>query len=90
MDHVKNKNYQRRFIFEGWSNYTDFEKDMIQQLRDNMMNEYQIDLDARKEFGPRTADSYVKPGTERIVPGVDFHFSDQLLLRYLVARNFNV
>lgn len=63
---------------------------MIKEFKEAMKTEYNVDLDSRKEFGPRTPDSYVKPGTSDIVPGVDFHFSDQLLLRYLTARNFNV
>jgi len=55
-----------------------------------MKDKHNIDLDQKKEFGPRTPDSYVKPGTNEIVQGVDFHFTDQLLLRYLTARNFDV
>ena len=63
---------------------------MIKKLRDTMKEKHNIDLDSKKEFGPRTPDSYVKPGTSDIVPGIDFHFTDQLLLRYLTARNFDV
>lgn len=63
---------------------------MINELRKNMKEKYNIDMETKKEFGPRTADSYVIPGSNEILPGVDFHFSDQLLLRYLTARNFDV
>lgn len=90
LEHVKSKSYQRRFIFEGWNNYTEFEKKMIEELRKKMQETYGMDMYGRKEFGPRTPDSYVIPGTSDIVPGLDFHFSDQLLLRYLTARNFDV
>ena len=63
---------------------------MINELRKVMKEKYNIDLESKKEFGPRTPDSYVKPGTSDILPGIDFHFTDQLLLRYLTARNFDV
>ena len=63
---------------------------MINDLRNRMKTEYGVDLISKKDFGPRTPDSFVKPGSHKILPGVDFHFSDQLLLRYLTARNFNV
>ena len=49
---------------------------MILELRKRMKDEYNIDLDSKKDFGPRTPDSYVKPGSNEILPGVDFHFSD--------------
>ena len=55
-----------------------------------MKKDYNVDLESKKGFGPRTPDSYVIPGSSEIVPGVDFHFTDQLLLRYLTARNFSV
>ena len=49
---------------------------MIKELRLTMKKEFNIDLDSFKEFGPRTYDSYVKPGCSEIVSGVDFHFSE--------------
>ena len=30
------------------------------------------------------------PGSNKIVPGVDFFFTDELVLRYLTARNFEI
>lgn len=76
MAHIKTKQYKRRFIFEGWSNYTDFENQMILDFRQFMKDKHKMDLDSNKEFGPRTADSYCRPGTMEILPGVDCHFSD--------------
>ena len=55
-----------------------------------MKEEHNIDLEGQKEFGPRTADSYVIQGTNEILPGVDYHFSDVILLKYLVAQNFDM
>ena len=49
---------------------------MIEELRTKMEETYGMDMHSRKEFGPRTADSYVIPGSSPIVPGLDFHFSD--------------
>ena len=49
---------------------------MIKEFRKTMKDEYNYDLDQKKEFGPRTPDSYCIPGTNKIVQGVDFHFSD--------------
>lgn len=90
LQQVKSKGYKRRFIFEGWNNYTEFEWQMINEVKQKMKQLYNCDMESRKEFGPRTADSYVKQGSDEILPGVDFHFSNQLILRFLVARNFDI
>lgn len=50
-----------------------------------MKKEYDIDLGGWKEFGPRTPNSYVLPGTNEILPGVDYHFTEATILKYLVA-----
>ena len=31
--HTKDKKYKRRVIFEGWNNYTSFEKEMIAEVK---------------------------------------------------------
>ena len=90
MEQVKGKGYKRRFIFEGWNNYTDFEIEKIREFKVKMKLLHNIDMESRKDFGPRTDNSYVRQGTSEILPGTDFHFSDQLVLRFLVARNFNI
>jgi len=40
MKSVKSKGYRRRFIFEGWDNYTEFEKESIATIRRLMKEEY--------------------------------------------------
>lgn len=86
----KKKGYRRRYIFEGWDNWTDFEKNQIAILKQILKKDYDISLDHPKELGPRTPDSYVVPGTSEIVPGRDYHFTDVILLKYLVAQNFDM
>ena len=55
-----------------------------------MKQEHNLDLTKLKEFGPRTKDSYCIPGSNEIKQGVDFFFTDQLLLRFLTVRDFNI
>lgn len=90
LEATKKKRYRRRYIFQGWDNYTDFEKEQIELLKKIMKEQHKVDLEGHKEFGPRTADSYVVQGTSEILPGVDYHFSDVTLLKYLVAQNFDM
>lgn len=86
----KKKGYRRRYIFAGWNNYTDFEKEQLQVLKDTMKEVHGIDLNVRKEFGPRAPDSIVVRGAEKPQDGMDYHFTDQNLLRFLVTRQFKV
>lgn len=55
-----------------------------------MKTVHKIDLSLFKEFGPRTQNSHVVPGTSPIIQGRDFFLKDQMLLRFLTARDFNV
>ena len=48
------KGYKRRFIFEGYDNYTEFEKKNIQLVKNKFKEMYNIDLERIKTFGPRT------------------------------------
>ena len=58
------KGFKRRYIFEGWDNYTDFEKKVLQDVKDELLNKHGIDLGKNKAYGPRTEDSVVIPGTQ--------------------------
>ena len=85
------KKGMRRWIFEGWNNWTDFEKQQIQIVKDTMKSEHNIDFDTVKNFGPRPAATgpYVA-GNQQVVNGRDYWFGDHYILRFLVARYFDI
>lgn len=90
MASVKAKGYRRRFIFNGWDNFTDFEKEQIEKLKQIMLEEHGVDMNGKKEFGPRTPDCYCYPGTSKILPGTDYFYNDSMTLKYLVSQNFDL
>jgi hypothetical protein len=53
------KNHERRFIFEGWDNYTSFEKEYIIKVKEALMEQYGNDMTVLKDFGPRMPESVV-------------------------------
>lgn len=88
---MKKKGKARRFIFEGWNNLTTFEKQQISLIKSKLKYDYNVDIIQKsKEFGPRAQDCTVVRDSEKPQDGVDFHFSDRNILRFLVTRQFNV
>ena len=59
-------------------------------MKKTLKDDYNIDVEGQKDLGPRTVDSYVVPGSSEILPGTDYHFSDVILLKYLVAQSFDM
>ena len=51
---------------------------------------HNIDLESIKTFGPRTKNRYVVEGAGEVRSGKDFFFNDAQILRYLVARGFDL
>ena len=49
-----------------------------------------IGLDEFKLFGPRVPGGKVKPGEAEVVNGRDYHFNDSDILKFLVARQFDI
>ena len=79
-----------RPIMEGWNNYTDYEKEQIEKTKEILREEYGLDLSHSKEFGPRNEDGKVVRGAEKPLDGIDFHFSDAIILRYISGWNFDL
>lgn len=50
-------------LYEGWDNYTPFEKEFIQKVIKEMKNKHNIDLTKFKEFGPRTKNAVTNEQT---------------------------
>jgi len=87
---VKQKGFKRRYIFEGWNNYTEFELKVLQQVKDELKSKHGIDLDKPKDYGPRDESSMCKRGTMDIVSGRDFDLRDSELIRFCVCRQFKL
>jgi len=49
------KKGMRRWIFEGWNNWSDFEKAKIQIVKDELLKAHGIEFNTVKDFGPRFA-----------------------------------
>jgi len=47
------------------------------------LKECEVDLDIKKNFGPRVEDNRVVPGTSKILNGRDIHFRDAEIIRIL-------
>ena len=45
---------RRRFIYQGYNNYTELEKEWILMIKEEMQQKHNIDLDKKKAYGPRT------------------------------------
>lgn len=61
-------------LYEGWDNYTQFEKEFIQKVIEEMKKKHNIDLTVYKEFGPHTADFKTDETTQKVVNGRDGFF----------------
>ena len=46
---VGKKGYKRRYIFEGWNNYTQFEREFILQVKQGLKEKYGLDLFLEKK-----------------------------------------
>ena len=84
------KGYRRRFIYQGWNNYTEFEKESIQLVKQTLKEKYGIDLSVKKDFGPRNQDSVLIVPTGKVENGSDFHLKESDILRMLVTRYFDI
>lgn len=54
------------------------------------MEQYGNDMTVLKDFGPRMPESVVTQGQNKIIGGRDIHLTDSHILRYLVARQFDI
>lgn len=88
------KGYKRRTIFDGWNNFTEFEKEWIEKVKVELHDKHGIVLGFRKPYGcgegASETNGIFKPGQNKIVPGRDALFSDSVLLRYIVTRRFEM
>lgn len=82
--------FKRRYIYEGWNNWSQFEKDYIQKVKQEIKKQYKIDLDVKKDYGPRTATGFVKEGENKVVNGSDADYRDTLILRFCYGRNWKL
>lgn len=48
---MRKKGYLRRYLFEGWNNYTEFEKEGIKRIKEILLDQYGIDMDKKVPFG---------------------------------------
>ena len=57
-----------------------------------MKQKHGIDLDKKKAFGPRTKTGAWKEGdiSNKLEDGTDLDFSDQDILRFIIAREFRL
>jgi hypothetical protein len=85
---VGKKGYKRRYIFSGWNNYTPFEKQFIQKVKNELKDKHGLDLSLLKPYGPREENGRVYEGKSPIVSGRDYHLNDSDILRFSVGRHF--
>ena len=70
---------RRRFIYRGYKNWTDMEREWIQKVKIGMKQKHGIDLDKKKAYGPRTKTGAWKEGDSMNVieeDGTDMDWSD--------------
>lgn len=63
VEETKVKGYKRRTIFDGWNNFTEFEKEWIEKVKDELLSKYGINLAGYKAFGPRVPNGIFKKGS---------------------------
>ena len=87
---VGKKGYKRRYIFDGWSNWTPFEIDFIDKVKLTFKERYGLDLNHEKNsYGPREHEGRVVEGKKDIIiNGKDPLMTDSEILRFSVARHF--
>ena len=67
---------RRRFIFWGYDNYTDLEKEWIEKVKAEMLKKHGVDLGLKKPYGPRTKTGAWKEGKNGCADGTDLDFTD--------------
>lgn len=87
---AQEKKANRRKYFHGWSNWTDFEVSFLRELKSQMLKRHKIDLNHVKPFGPRGPPGFCRIGTNAVVSGRDLFLHDYELLKFAVARTFNM
>jgi hypothetical protein len=80
----------KRIIYSGWDNYSKAEQDIIQSVKDLLREKHDIDLSKLKEFGPRNPNGICHIENTKIVSGRDELLTDEVILRYCIARKLNV
>ena len=87
---TKVKGYKRRFIFDSYDNYTPYEKEFLVGLKQEMFKRHGIEMDKFKPLGPRIEDGIVIEGAQKPESGIDMHLHDSILLRFCVARFWDI
>lgn len=90
MEQLFKKPLIKRVIYSGWDNYSEAELDIIKKVKDVLKEKHDIDLTKIKGFGPRSADGACVQGTMKIESGKDALLTDEILLRYCIARKMSV
>jgi hypothetical protein len=62
-DTQSKKTYKRRYLYDGWNNWTDFEKESVEKVKQMLLEKKGIDVSLKKDYGPRTQDGFVKQGS---------------------------
>ena len=84
---------RRRYIFRGYDNYSELEQEWIQKVKVQMKQKHGIDLDKKKAFGPRTkSGAWIEGDSMNKIEqdGTDLWFSDQNILRFIIAREYRL
>ena len=56
----------RRWFYEGWNNFTDFEKQFIQDVKKELVKTYGVDFNNKVGFGPRSKSGYFVKGENAV------------------------
>jgi hypothetical protein len=59
-------------------------------IKSEFKKKHGIDLDVVKPFGPRNEESKFTEGTNQVVNGRDKLLEDQYLMRFAIARYFDI
>ena len=73
---LKVKGFKKRQFFSGWDNYTDAEKQIVIDIKAELMQKHGIDIDTMKPYGQRAANCVFTKGENKIVSGRDPLFED--------------
>ena len=82
--------HHRRYLYQGWDNWTEIEKQWIADVKQLMLEEHGIDLTRQKPFGPRWPGGAVVDGQQKVVNGADVNVTDATILKYIIAREWNM
>lgn len=89
---TQQKGFKRRWLYGGWDNWTDHEREYVQKVKDMMLEKYKIDLNKKKGYGPRTAHGYfvLKENPIDVSQGTDPDFTDEDVLRFLQGFHWDL